>query len=220
MAENTTRTISDEEIQFRRRARRRLIGAIAMVLIVVTVVPWILPASKPQQDTQTIDIRIPAKDSTGYTPKVLPVPQSAVPDQAVSSSVETSPMEATQAVTPKPAESPKPESPSKASPETKVTKPAEAKNHAKESATPENKNAASESILVQYGAYSIQKNAKQRQADLKKKGISAFLDTYKTSSGVKYRVRSGPYASRDEAEKIQKKAKPLDSRIVIEEKRG
>ena len=213
MADNTTRTISDEEIQFRRRARRRLIGAIAMVLIVVTVVPWILPASKPQQDTQVIDIRIPAKDSTGYTPKVLPAPQTVSPDQSMSSTTEASPMESAPAtVVPQKTEAPKPEAAPKTVPEKKETKPSEVKKEAAAAS------ASSESIMVQYGAYSIQKNAKQRLAELKKKGINAFLDTYKTSSGIKYRVRSGPYDSREEAEKIQKKAKPFDSRIVVADK--
>ena len=74
-----TPNISDEEIQFRKRARRRLVGAIVLVLIVVVVVPWILPADKPQQDAQQIDIRIPAQDASGYAPKVLPAPAATAP---------------------------------------------------------------------------------------------------------------------------------------------
>lgn len=67
---------------------------------------------------------------------------------------------------------------------------------------------------VQYGAFSEAKNAAQRQAELKAKGIATFTEVVKTTSGEKIRVRSGPYTTREAAEKIQQKAKPLDSKLV------
>ena len=69
-----TPNYTEEEIQFRKRARRRLVGAVVLVALVVAVVPMILPESKPQQDSQPIDIRIPSQDATGYAPKILPAP--------------------------------------------------------------------------------------------------------------------------------------------------
>ena len=67
-----TPNYTEEEIQFRKRARRRLVGAVVLVALVVAVVPLILPESKPQQDTQQIDIRIPSQDASGYAPKIMP----------------------------------------------------------------------------------------------------------------------------------------------------
>jgi len=199
-----TPNITDEEIQFRKRARRRLVGAIVLVLIVVVVVPWILPADKPQQDTQQIDIRIPAQDASGYAPKVLPAPAPApAPQPAVSAQAEPVPAETPVAAAPVPepqkpvaAPEPKPEATAKAEPKAAPL-------------------AAAESFYVQYGAFSEAKNAKQKQADLKAKGIASFTEVVKTSSGDKIRVRSGPYATREAAEKAQQKAKPLDSKLVI-----
>ncbi len=69
-----TPNYTEEEIQFRKRARRRLVGAVVLVVVVVALVPMILPESKPQQDSQPIDIRIPSQDATGYAPKILPAP--------------------------------------------------------------------------------------------------------------------------------------------------
>lgn len=206
-----TPNITDEEIQFRKRARRRLVGAIVLVLIVVVVVPWILPADKPQQDTQQIDIRIPAQDASGYAPKVLPAPAEIPPAGAVPAPIET----------PAPvAKAEAPETPLvKALPAVPDAKPA-AKPEPKPEPKPEAKPAtaplaAAESIYVQYGAFSEAKNAKQRQAELKAKGISTYTEVVKTSSGDRTRVRSGPYATRDAAEKVRQKAKPVDSKLVV-----
>ena len=68
---------------------------------------------------------------------------------------------------------------------------------------------------MQYGAFSEQKNAKQRQTELKAKGVNTFTEVVKTSAGDKIRVRSGPYAVREEAEKVRVKVKPLDTKLVV-----
>lgn len=213
-----TPNISDEEIQFRKRARRRLVGAIVLVLIVVVVVPWILPADKPQQDAQQIDIRIPAQDASGYAPKVLPAPAATAPaDEG--------------AATPAPAAAPAADAPKPdAKPDTapaEATTPAEAKAEPQPKAAPkapvktEAKKpeagplTAAETFYVQYGAFSESKNAKQKQAELKAKGIATYTEVVKTSAGDRIRVRSGPYVTRDAAEKVRHKAKPLDSKLVV-----
>lgn len=216
-----TPNISDEEIQFRKRARRRLVGAVVLVLLVVVVVPWILPADKPQQDTQQIDIRIPAQDASGYAPKVLPAPAApATPHDAAAPPAAAPAETATAALAPEVTASPAAE-PAKAETAPAEPKPA-AKPEPKADAKPkaETKPAAgpltaAETFYVQYGAFSEAKNAKQRQADLKAKGIATYTEVVKTSSGDKIRVRSGPYVTREAAEKARQKAKPLDSKLVV-----
>jgi DedD protein len=210
-----TPNITDEEIQFRKRARRRLVGAIVLVLVVVVVVPWILPADKPQQDTQQIDIRIPAQDASGFASKVTPAP---APEAAPRP--EAAPQPAPVAEPPAPAAAPavptpptpesKPEPKAEAAPE-----PAPAAAAAAEPKPAAAPLAAGETIFIQYGAFSEAKNAKQRQADLKAKGIATYTEVVKTSGGDRIRVRSGPYATHDAAEKVRQKAKPLDSKLVV-----
>lgn len=56
------KTVSDEELQLRKRARRRLIGAIALVVAAIVILPMLLD-SKPEERSQEIDIRIPSEDS-------------------------------------------------------------------------------------------------------------------------------------------------------------
>ena len=54
------KTVSDEEIQLRKRARRRLVGAIALVVAAIVVLPMLLD-SKPEERSQEIDIQYPRK---------------------------------------------------------------------------------------------------------------------------------------------------------------
>lgn len=238
-----TPNYSEEEIQFRKRARRRLVGAIVLVALVVAVVPLILPESKPQQETQQIDIRIPAQDATGYAPKITPAPATPAltptpptgdtstsgPNAAPSSAapVPAAPTPAapenvpegaakTGAVTPeevKPATS-KPTAPMPPPSEIPLESPSPTSSQEPGvKATPDSAKAAT--FYVQYGAFSELKNAKQRQSELKAKGVPTFTEVVKTSNGDKIRVRSGPYATRDKAEKVREKAKPLDGKLVV-----
>ena len=217
-----TPNYTEEEIQFRKRARRRLVGAVVLVALVVIVVPLILPASKPQQDTQQIDIRIPSQDATGYASKILPAPgveqpmpekpqaKSSVilPPAASKAAPETAPkpiLEAQPAVNPEPALESAP---------TKVPPSAPAETLVKAVAEPKH-TAEAQTYYVQYGAFTESKNAKQRQAELKTKGVPTFTEVVKTTAGDKIRVRSGPYAARDKAEKVREKVKPLDSKLVV-----
>jgi DedD protein len=55
---------TQDEINIKRKARRRLIGAIALVLMVIVILPMVLD-SEPKITGQDIDLRIPAPDKTG-----------------------------------------------------------------------------------------------------------------------------------------------------------
>lgn len=222
-----TPNYTEEEILFRRRARRRLVGAVVLVVTVIAVVPMILPESKPQQETQQIEIRIPAQDATGYAPKITPAPsvESAVTSSTpsniaplVAPSTEAAKSSANVPQVPPPEPPIKQEKPLALVSETAkpVVAPIKAtKEPAKISATSKPSATAKQTYFVQYGAFSEQKNAKQRQAELKAKGINTFTEMVKTSAGNKVRVRSGPYAAREEAEKIRTKVKPLDTKLVV-----
>jgi Uncharacterized protein conserved in bacteria len=70
--------------------------------------------------------------------------------------------------------------------------------------------------VVQLGAFSNADNAKQLQSKLAANRIKAYTDTLKTAAGDKLRVRAGPYASREEADKALAKIKQLglDGKVV------
>lgn len=67
--------LSDEEIQLRRRARRRLIGAVTLVTIMVVTLPMVLDGES-KQPGQDIVISIPPQASSGdFSSRIVPVPE-------------------------------------------------------------------------------------------------------------------------------------------------
>lgn len=214
-----TPNYTEEEIQFRKRARRRLVGAVVLVVVVVALVPMILPENKPQQDSQPIDIRIPSQDATGYAPKILPAPgvEQAAPSAKPAAAVPAAALNAAPAA-------PAGKSGVEPIPALNGTKPVEAKPApqaplikavAEQPKPTKPADSAKQTYFVQYGAFSEMKNAKQRQADLKAKGVNTFTEVVKTTAGDKIRVRSGPYAAREQADKVREKVKPIDSKLVV-----
>src|SRR5688572_4441486 len=70
------RPISDEELQLKRRARRRLIGAIVLVTAVVVALPMVLD-SEPKPISGEVTIKIPSPDSGAFSSRVVPVAPGA-----------------------------------------------------------------------------------------------------------------------------------------------
>ena len=192
---------TDDELNLRRKARRRLVGAIALTLAVVVILPMVLD-SEPNLGGQDIDLRIPAPDNAGkFAPVVTasevaglpPIAASAVAVAPVSSDVpavkknETASQVAAPGKQPA-AANPKTEAPEKAQPANgKIPEPRGA-----------NKPASGDSFVVQVGAYSNTSAAKQELNRLKKWGFKAYTE----KAGEKVRVRVGPYAERERAEKV------------------
>lgn len=76
--------LNDKENQFRKRARRRLIGAIALVLLMVTILPMVLDDRSGQTSPQPeIAISIPSQDGSDFSSKIVPVaPPASAPTPA------------------------------------------------------------------------------------------------------------------------------------------
>jgi DedD protein len=70
-----------ETIDLRRRARRRLIGAIALVLALVIVPPWIMDL-EPKPAATKLSVEIPTQDGGRIKPPVKPPAPEAVPKSA------------------------------------------------------------------------------------------------------------------------------------------
>ena len=71
--------VSDETLQLRKRARRRLVGAIALVAIVVLVVPWFIDSTPPPplKDVEIVIPPVPPADR-----QFPPAPDTAAPEAA------------------------------------------------------------------------------------------------------------------------------------------
>jgi len=61
---------SDAQLQQKKRARRRLVGAIAFAGLAAVVLPMVMD-DEPKQQVQDIQIRIPGQDVTPFAPKAL-----------------------------------------------------------------------------------------------------------------------------------------------------
>jgi len=176
----------DDEDSLKRQARRRLIGAVALVTAVVVILPMVLD-SEPRMAGQNIELRIPDPDKAGEFKSQVVLPAepaasepAATQNQAVPSSTTTS---APAADSKQPAATSQP---------VKVVTPAKTASKPVEKQQPVPK----QGFAVQVGAFSSAASADKLAAKLKKLGFHAY--TEKVGSNI--RVRVGPYATRQAAE--------------------
>jgi DedD protein len=199
------KAISDEELQLKKRARRRLVGAIALVLLVVVFLPMFLD-SEPKPLNQDIAINIPPIPNPETTPPpsgppaVAGMPQPATPT-APSEPAAEAPTAAPTA--PESAVAPRAQEPAA---ETRTKPQVEAKPAPKPAPKPESR-AGAEAYVVQLGAFSSAANAKALQKKLQENKFKAYTELVKSPGGDRTRVRVGPYASRDAADKARDQLK-------------
>ncbi len=192
------RTISDEELQLRRRARRRLIGAVVLVIAVVAILPMLLD-SEPRPSGQPISVQIPTPDSGGFTPKLAPPPAATQPREPAIAAQPAKPAEEPARITAAPAEAPAvaaapgPE-PAKPKPKPKPKPSARAKGG---------------QYVVQVIALADAGKAQQMQQRIAGAGIKSYTEVVKTVKGDVTRVRAGPFATRGAAEKARERLKTL-----------
>jgi len=204
------RAISDEELQLKRRARRRLIGAIVLVTVIIVVLPMVLD-SEPKPVSRDIAVQIPSPDAGKFTSKVVPLPASKAGTGA--SKVAESKAAARPVEEQKPAAAPPvPPSPEpvKAVPKEsakETPKPAKAAKPAK-APKPAAKPAGGQ-FAVQVIALADAEKAKQMQAKIAAAGIKAYTEIVKTAKGDVTRVRAGPFATREAAEKAREQLKAI-----------
>lgn len=197
--------MTEDELNLRRKARRRLIGAIALTLAVVVILPMVLD-SEPKPAGQDIELRIPSPDKAGeFAPRtsalagavVSPPAASAVGAASVSPAVPVIVNAANQIAAsdkqPAAASGTQIEAQEKAQPAVNKTP----ESHTESGGT--SKPASADGFIVQVGAYSNAAAAKHEVGKLKKLGFKAYTE----KAGKKVRVRVGPYAEREKAEKIR-----------------
>jgi DedD protein len=204
----------DEELQLRKRARRRLIGAVALVLLVVIFLPMFL-ASEPKPLNQNIAINIPPvpaeQSAKPEVPPPPPPPPSAAPavDSAPAAAAVTLKEEVIQESSGPVEPAPKIEAASKPAPKP-VPKPAH-KSVPMPAAKPPSAITPSQSdaYLVQLGAFSNADNAKSLQKKLQDNKFTVHTELVQAPGGDRTRVRVGPYSSKEAAEKARDRLKTL-----------
>src|SRR5260370_14029996 len=96
--------LADDANLLKRRARRRLVGAIALVVLIVAVLPVILD-QQPRPVPQTLTVQIPGQDGGPFKSRVLPPLQSptVTPQKAASTQTTKDPSNRAAPTQPEPA---------------------------------------------------------------------------------------------------------------------
>jgi DedD protein len=226
----------DPVLPEKKRARRRLIGAIAMVLAAVIGLPMILD-SEPKPLATDIAIQIPSRDA----PIVRPAPQVGKPEsepepapsaptdtpiatqQAESSSAAPEPASSVASVQKQSASQPVvvkpgPTAKDKPAPANTAAKSDDAdrarailagKSNAVATKSVTERERKADKFVVQVAALASQEKVAELQAKLKKAGIKSYTQKVATQSGERIRIRIGPFASRDEADKMRSRVAKL-----------
>ncbi|MES2538399.1 MAG: SPOR domain-containing protein [Pseudomonadota bacterium] len=223
----------DPVLPEKKRARRRLVGAVALVLAAIIGLPMILD-SEPKPLADDIAIQIPAKEkpanpqsapSRQGTAAVNKAPVAAALDKdeeeiqlpATSAAAAQSTGITTVQTEPKTAPAPVIESEAKVS-----TAPKQAEktvDAARAPAIQDNKSAArpdtvkaqadkdkpSGKFVLQVAALATQSKVNELQSKLKTAGIKSYTQKVATESGERIRIRIGPFASKEEADKTREK---------------
>ena len=219
----------------RRRARHRLIGATVLVIIGVVGFPLVFD-TQPRPVSVDIAVDIPDRIKTkpmvsaSSATKQAPLATDAAlsPKEEVvsfSKKEDSPPAPESQSVvataTPAAQVAPKVTEPAK-TPETALTK-ADAKSSDTPSVNKSTSTSTSTSVVtapttaatdgprfvVQIGAFAEDAKVKELRLKLEKAGFKTYTNVANTKDGPRTRVRVGPFASKDEADKTANKIKQL-----------
>jgi DedD protein len=176
----------------KRRGRRRLVGAVALVLAAVIVLPMVFDP-EPRRAAPPVSVRIPGEDEAPFKPK--PVPKPAPKSEAPA------PAEKAEA----PPAAPKSEAPAPAEKVAPAAKAAPAKAAPK---PPPSERARAEAALTgaEYG-FQVGVFADPANAIDKFKTAKLGYSTEKVNNLT--RVRAGPFSTKEAAEKARERLKGL-----------
>lgn len=209
----TSPALSAPELELKRRGRRRLIGAVALGLIAIVVLPMVFD-SEPKRANKTgqeISVQIPPRDGVPPLPAPVPPPAArAIPGKTTADTpvkIAPPPVSVVLPDTPPPTAAPPAvavtPTASKAAP-VPVVPPAVAAAKIKSG------------FVVQVGAFRDADNVKQLVEQMKAAGLPVFTDAIAVVGGNVTRVRVGPFADRAGADAARARVKlaGADGKVV------
>lgn len=197
---------ADIELNLKKKARRRLVGAIAMVILMVILLPILLKDRTAAVSQDDVKISIQHEETaaaetfapaapTDFDSNVVPdekTPLEKAPEISAPQVKQAEPASAPAAAKPEVVqddpEAAKPQAPAKPTKPTEVPKGNAAKD-----------NAAKGQFFVQIGVFSEMANVKQLQSKLTSLGYQSKIEKISTPKGEKIRLRSQVFDSRNEA---------------------
>jgi DedD protein len=202
--------LADDATLLNRRARRRLVGAIALVVLVVIVLPVVLD-QEPKSISQNLTVQIPSQNGGPFNTRVLPpLPSPSLTQPKSDPAANVSPQENSGTI--------------RAEPKKQAATGASSSPSAKDGGRPAAKESAKvqlaearraeallndEGYVVPLGAYANPENAKQVHDKAVAAGFESYSEKVQSPKGEQTRVRAGPFQSKAAAEKAREKLKSL-----------
>lgn len=179
--------------QLRTRARRRLIGAVVLVVSAVIGLPMLFDA-KPRQLPANIAVDIARRDASAPTGQALQAPATDAPAPPLSSGP---------AAPPRDAAAPNAHAPAPQAAAPAAARPQEARPAAKPGAKPE----GTTRFVIQVGAFEQAAAAREARARVERMGLRTFEQEVGATGAKRIRVRIGPFPSREEADRVAAKVR-------------
>jgi len=222
----------------RKRARHRLMGSVVLVLGAVVGLPLLFD-SQPRPVAIDTPIVIPDRNQTSplsatsgsaktdaikeglAQDQAIAASQTGVAKSAVTNSAGLDPHEevVTKDSKAEVRQEPKPELKAEAKPEPKSENIPDAKEAAKVKALLDGKEAPNSGdavrSVVQVGAYADLAKAKEARAKLESAGFKTYTQEIDTKDGKRIRVRVGPFATKEEADKTAEKIRKLNLQTSV-----
>jgi DedD protein len=186
---------NEQDLLLRKRARRRVVGSVVLVIIAIIFLPMILERV-PEQEGKEVEIIIHSENLLDKSSEIISRNKSFEGTVPVSVEPNTGSNDSQEIII-------------------KLEQLTE-----KEKAGNNHKDKKSiitiEEFVVQLGAFSDATKAKNQQRSLESNGIKkAYTEMIKNENIKVTRVRVGPFSTREAAEKEQKKLKELGVNGVV-----
>lgn len=191
----------DPEFPQKQRARRRLIGAVVLMVAAVIVLPLVFE-SKPRPVAEDIAVKVANGQGSSQKPKVEARKAQPLPPQAQGARGDTQALD--------PDEELVSAAPSKAEakPDTKADGKTETKTEAKAT--------GSGKFMILIGAFSSEDKAKNWVTKLKASKVPAYIEKKTLADGERILLRAGPFSDRDAADAADKRVRAtgLTSKVI------
>lgn len=219
------RVKNEQDLLLRKRARRRLVGSVVLVIIAIIVLPMILERA-PKQEGKEIEIIIPSENLLDESSAVVAKEETGLDTglNSISNNIEVD-VQGTKSNTSNEVKA-EVEQIAEKKPDSLIKTVQKKKDQSSKAARSERDSGkkrqgkspvvTNEKFIVQLGAFSDSSKAKHQQRSLTSNGIKkAYTETVKNKNKEVTRVRIGPFSTREAAEKEQKKLRKFGLNGVV-----
>ncbi|WP_454764500.1 SPOR domain-containing protein [Cupriavidus campinensis] len=205
LAEEYADDTLDPDFPQKQRARRRLIGAVVLLVAAVIVLPIVFE-HKPRPVSEDVAVKVANGQGTAQKPKVEARKADPLPPAPAQSRNDAA-LDAGEELVSAPATADKPKAEPR--PEAKIA-------DAKPADKPADKAAGSGKYMILIGAFSSEERAKNWLSKLKASKVPAFVEKKTLADGERILLRAGPFPDRDAADAADKKVRAvgLTSKVV------